>query len=327
MQNRNSVAIVAATALCAGTALADVKPPAPGYPARPIRIIVANTAGSATDVVTRLVAQRLSENLGRQAVVDNRPGASGIVGHEIAARAAPDGYTLLVSTSAALVIVPLLNKVPYDPVRDFAPVSLLVMSPQMLVGSPSLAARTVGELVALARAKPGQLNCASPGYGTSNHLGCELLKTMASINFLHVPYKGTSPAITDVMAGQAHFMFNSMPAVYPLAKAGKLRAIAHGGARRSPAAPEVPTVAESIPGFQCGTWYALMAPAGTPPAIVARVNAEIVKLFADPPFAQRIMDQGQEPAAGTPVQLAAHMSDESRRWSGVIKQAGLKSER
>jgi tripartite-type tricarboxylate transporter receptor subunit TctC len=256
-------------------------------------------------------------------VVDNRAGASGVIGHEIAAHAAPDGYTLLVSTSAALVIIPLLGKVPYDPVRDFAPVSLMVVSPQMLVSNPALPARNVNELVALARAKPGQLNCASPGYGTSNHLGCEMLKTMTSVNFLHVPYKGTAPAITDVMGGQVQFMFNSMPAVYPLAKAGKLRALAHGGTKRSPAAPEVPTVAESIPGFQCITWYALLAPRGTPPSIVARVNAEIVKMFADPPFAQRIIDQGQEPQAGTPAQLATHMREESKRWLGVIKQAGL----
>jgi tripartite-type tricarboxylate transporter receptor subunit TctC len=320
----SGVAIVASSALCAAAALAaDTSPSAQGYPARPIRIIVPNTAGSATDVVTRMMAQRLAEAMGRQTVVDNRAGASGVIGHEIAAHAAPDGYTLLVSTSAALVIIPLLGKVPYDPVRDFAPVSLMVVSPQMLVSNPTVPARNVKELVALARAKPGQLNCASPGYGTSNHLGCEMLKTMTSVNFLHVPYKGTAPAITDVMGGQVQFMFNSMPAVYPLAKAGKLRALAHGGTKRSPAAPEVPTVAESIPGFQCITWYALLAPRGTPPSIVARVNTEIVKMFADPPFAQRIIDQGQEPQAGTPVQLAAHMRDESKRWLGVIKQAGL----
>lgn len=324
MRSMPGVAIVAVSALCAAAALAaDTPSSAQGYPARPIRIIVPNTAGSATDVVTRMVAQRLAETLGRQTVVDNRAGASGVIGHEIAAHAAPDGYTLLVSTSAALVIIPLLGKVPYDPARDFAPVSLMVVSPQMLVSNPTLPARNVNELVALARAKPGQLNCASPGYGTSNHLGCEMLKTMASVNFLHVPYKGTAPAITDVMGGQVQFMFNSMPAVYPLAKAGKLRALAHGGAKRSPAAPEVPTVAESIPGFLCSTWYALLTPRGTPPAIVARVNGEIVKMFADPPFAQRIIDQGQEPQAGTPAQLATHMRDESKRWLGVIKQAGL----
>lgn len=227
----SSIAVVAVLALLSGAALAQSRAEPQAYPARPIRIIVPNTAGSATDVVSRMVAQRLTEAWGQQMVVDNRAGASGIIGHEIAAKAAPDGYTLLVTTSAGLVINPLLTKIPYDPARDFAPISLIVISPQMLVSHPGLPAGNVEELVALARAKPGQLNCASPGTGTSNHLGCEMLKVMAGIDFLHVPYKGTSPAITDVMGGQVQFMFNSMPAVWPLAKAGKLRALAHGGTR------------------------------------------------------------------------------------------------
>ena len=298
-----------------------------GYPVRPIRIIVPNTAGSATDGVTRIIAQRLTETLGQQTVVDNRAGASGIIGHEITKNAAPDGYTVLASTSAGLVLNPLLIKVPYDPHRDFTPISLLVISPQMLVSHTGLPARNIEELVALARARPGQLNCASPGFGTSNHLGCEMLKTMTSVNFLHVPYKGTAPAINDVVGGQVQFMFNSMPAVYPLAKAGKLRALAHGGTQRSPAAPEVPTVAETIPGFQCITWYALVGPRGIPPAIVNRLHAEVVKMFADAPFAQRIIDQGQEPQASTPAELTAYLRAESTRWSEVIKRAGLKLER
>ena len=294
------------------------------YPVRPIRIIVPNSAGSATDGVTRSIAQRLTETLGQQVVVDNRAGASGIIGHQITMNAAPDGYTVLVSTSAGLVLNPLLMKVPYDPNRDFAPISLLVISPQMLVSHTGLPARTVDELVALARERPGQLNCASPGFGTSNHLGCEMLKTMTMVNFLHVPYKGTAPAINDVVGGQVQFMFNSMPAVYPLAKAGKLRALAHGGTTRSPAAPEVPTVAETIPGFQCITWYALIAPKGVPSAIIAKLNGEVVKMFADARFAQRIIDQGQEPQSSTPAELIAHMRAEFDRWSEVIKRAGIK---
>ena len=296
------------------------------YPVRPMRIIVPNTAGSATDGVTRSIAQRLTETLGQQVVVDNRAGASGIIGHQITMNAAPDGYTVLVSTSAGLVLNPLLMKVPYDPNRDFAPISLLVISPQMLVSHTGLPARTVDELVALARERPGQLNCASPGFGTSNHLGCEMLKTMTMVNFLHVPYKGTAPAINDVVGGQVQFMFNSMPAVYPLAKAGKLRALAHGGTTRSPAAPEVPTVAETIPGFQCITWYALIAPKGVPPAIITRLNGEVVKMFADSRFAQRIIDQGQEPQSSTPAELIAHMRAEFERWSEVIKRAGIKTD-
>jgi tripartite-type tricarboxylate transporter receptor subunit TctC len=319
----SSIAGLAVLLLFSSVALAQSRADPQQYPVRPVRIIVPNTAGSATDGVSRMVAQRFTEVWGQQMVVDNRAGAAGIIGHEIASKAPPDGYTLLVSTSAGLVITPLLTKVPYDSARDFAPISLIVVSPQMLVSHPSVGASNVEQLVAVARAKPGQLNCASPGTGTSNHLGCEMLKVMAGVNFLHVPYKGTSPAINDLVGGHVQFMFNSMPAVWPLAQAGKLRALAHGGTKRSPAAPDVPTVAETIPGFQCITWYALFAPRGTPTAIVSRVNSEMVKMLADPPFAKRLADQGQEPQSTTPAELAAYMRAESERWSRVIKTAGL----
>ena len=314
---RLSAAGVALLLCNAASALAQ------NYPQRPVRMIVPNLAGSATDMVARMVAQRLTDAWGYQIVVDNRAGASGMIGHELTARAAPDGYTLLMSTSAGLIITPMLTRAPYDSMRDFAPVSLVVISPQMLVSHPGIPATNVNELVALARAKPGQLNCASPGTGTSNHLGCEMLKVMGKVDFLHVPYKGTSLAVTDVVGGQVQFMFNSMPAVWPLAKTGKLRALAHAGVKRSPAAPEVPTVAESIPGFQCITWYALMAPRGVPPAIVTKVNGETVKMLAEPTFAKRLADQGQEPQATTPAELSAYMRAESERWAGVIKAAGL----
>lgn len=316
-------ALIFALILLPSFAIAQGRTDPQTYPVRPVRMIVPNTAGSATDSVSRVVAQRLTDAWSQQVVVDNRAGASGIIGHEITARAAPDGYTLLVSTSAGLVLAPILTKVPYDTARDFAPVSLIVISPQMLVSHPGMAASTVEELLALARAKPGQLNCASPGTGTSNHLGCEMLKVLGRVNFLHVPYKGTSPAINDVVGGQVQFMFNSMPAVWPLAKAGKLRALAHAGTKRSPAAPDVPTVAETIPGFQCITWYAMVAPRETPPAIVAKVNRELVKMLTDPPFAKRLSDQGQDPQPGTPTELVAHIRAETERWSGVIKAAGL----
>ena len=318
---------VAVLALASSAASAQPQPQPKSnpqnYPQRPVRLIVPNMAGSATDTVARMVAQRLTEAWGYQIVVDNRAGASGMIGHELTARAAPDGYTLLMSTSAGLVITPMMTRAPYDSMRDFAPVSLVVVSPQMLVSHPGLPATNVDELMALARAKPGQLNCASPGTGTSNHLGCEMLKVLAKVDFLHVPYKGTSMAITDVVGGQVQFMFNSMPAVWPLAKTGKLRALAHAGTKRSPAAPEVPTIAETIPGFQCITWYALVAPSGVPPAIITRVNREMVKMLAEPTFARRLSDQGQEPQSTTPAELSAYMRAESERWAGVIKAAGL----
>lgn len=327
MSRLAAIVCAAAGIAAAHTTATAADASAGSYPSRPLRIIVPNTAGSATDTVTRMVAQRLAEVFGQQTVVDNRAGAGGIVGHEIAAKAIPDGYTVLVSTSAGLILNPMLTKVPYDSYKDFAPVSLLVISPQLLFSHPGVPARTVDELVALARAKPGQLNCASPGVGTSNHLGCEMLKTMANVNFLHVPYKGTSPAVSDVVGGQVQFMFNSMPNVMPLVKAGKLRAIALAAAKRSPAAPDIPTVAETLPGFLCVTWYAMIAPQGVPAPIVNRLNAEINRMFTDQAFAQRIVDMGQDPQPTTPEGLRRHMREEAERWSKVIKSAGIKIER
>ncbi len=312
-------------AAVAGFALQPVAATAQAFPSRPVRMIVPNLAGSATDVVARMVAQRYTEMWGQQVVVDNRAGASGVIGTELAAYAPADGYTLLMGTSAALVIVPLLSKAPYDTLRDLTPVSLVVVSPQMLVSHPSVAAKNVKELVALARANPGKMNCGSPGAGTANHLGCELLKVMTRIDVLHVPYRGASAAITELVGGQLHFLFNSMPAVWPLAKGGKLVALAYAGSQRSPAAPEVPTVAESIPGFLCTTWYALMAPGRLPHPLLAKLNGDMVKMLNEPAFAKRIVDQGQEPKSTTPAELGAFMREESTRWAGVIKAAGLSS--
>lgn len=310
-------------AACAGTTLVSAQ----SYPVRPIRVIVPGSPGSANDFTARAIAQRLTDAWGQQIVIDNRSGAGGILAHELAAKATSDGYTLIFSTSAGLIINPLLRKVPYDSFRDLTPISLGSINPQMLFSNPSLPAASVAELIALARARPGQLNCASAGTGTPNHLGCELLKSMAKIDFVHVPYKGATYGITDVVAGQAQFMFNSIPAVLPLARAGKIRALGVGSTKRSVAAPEVPTIAETIPGFECVNWYAMLAPAKTPPAIVAKLNAEIVKMIADPPFAQRLIELGSEPQSSTPGELLAYMRKESGRWDRVIKAAQLKIER
>lgn len=310
-------------AACAGTTLVSAQ----SYPVRPIRVIVPGSPGSANDFTARAIAQRLTDAWGQQIVIDNRSGAGGILAHELAAKATSDGYTLIFSTSAGLIINPLLRKVPYDSFRDLTPISLGSINPQMLFSNPSLPATSVAELIALARARPGQLNCASAGTGTPNHLGCELLKSMAKVDFVHVPYKGATYGITDVVAGQAQFMFNSIPAVLPLARAGKIRALGVGSTKRSVAAPEVPTIAETIPGFECVNWYAMLAPAKTPPAIVAKLNAEIVKMIADPPFAQRLIELGSEPQSSTPGELLAYMRKESERWDRVIKAAHLKIER
>jgi tripartite-type tricarboxylate transporter receptor subunit TctC len=318
-----SLLLASLVAACAAPTVVSAQ----AYPVRPIRIIVPGSAGSANDFTARAIGQRFTEAWGQQVVIDNRSGAGGIIGHELAAKAAPDGYTLIFSTSAGLVINPLLFKVPYDSFKDLTPISMGSINPQMLFATPSLPATGVKELIALARAKPGQLNCASAGTGTPNHLGCELLKSMAKIDFVHVPYKGATPAITDVVAGQAQFMFNSIPAVLPLSRSGKVRALGVGGTKRSVAAPEVPTIAETIPGFECVNWYAMLAPANTPPAIVAKLNAEMVKMIADPPFAHRLIDMGSEPQSSTPAELRTYMRKESERWDRVIKAAGLKIER
>ena len=318
---RRACACVAALALPSHMALAQNG--GERYPNRPVRMIVPNLAGSATDATARMLAQRFSEMWGQQVVVDNRAGASGVIAHEIAARAVPDGYTILLSTSAGIVITPLLGKVPYDSFRDFAPVSLVVNSPLMLVVHPSVAATTVSELVALARARPGYLSCASPGTATANHLGCELLKAMTKVDILHVPYKGASLAITDLVGGQVLMTLNSMSAVWPLVKAGKLRAIAYAGVKRTSGAPDVPTVAETLPGFQSAAWYALVTTSGTPGAIVTRLNTDTVKVLHDPAFTKRLIEQGQDPLPGTPAELTAFMRAESARWAGVLKVAGM----
>jgi len=322
-RNLSSIVVIFGLALLHGAAFAQSRTGAQGYPSRPIRIIVPNTAGSQMDNVTRMIGQRFTETWGQQVIVDDRPGAGGIIGHEIAAKAPPDGYTLLLASSAGAITSPLLTKVPYDTVRDFAPISLVITSIQMLSGHPSVPASNVAELLALARAKPGQLNCGSSGQNNSNHLACEMLKVMGHVDFVHVPFKGTAPQITGIMSGQVQFGFASIPTTMTQVRPGKLRALAQGGPTRSPVIPDVPTVAETLPGFQALTWYALFAPRATPPAIVARVNAEVVKLLADTTVAQRLTNQGLDPAPGSPAELSAYMRAETERFSRLIKVAGL----
>lgn len=321
----SSIAINSGLALLCGVAFAQPRPDAQSYPVRPIRIIVANTAGSGMDNVTRMLGQGLTEAWGQQIVVDNRPGAGGIIGHEIAAKAAPDGYTLLIAASAGVVISSLMMKVPYDSARDFTPVSLVVTSIQVLSTHPSVAAANVEELLALARSRPGQLNCGSSGTSSSNHVACEMLKVMGHVDFVHVPFKGTVPQMIGLVSGQVHFGFASIPTTGTQVKAGKLRMLAQGGSTRSRVLPDLPTVAETLPGFQAVTWYALLAPRATPPAIVSRLNAEVVKILADPALAQRLASQGLDAAPGTPAELTAYIRAETERFSRIIKLAGMKT--
>lgn len=298
------------------------------YPTRPIRLVIPYPPGGPTDFVGRAVGQKVSQALGQQIVVDNRPGAGTIIGSELVARAAPDGYTLLFGTGGGTFLAPLmLPNVPYDPHRDFAPVSMLVQSPQVLVVHPSVAANSVSELVALAKAKPGALNFASVGTGTSPHLGGELFQSLAGIKLVHIPYKGTAPAVTDLISGQVHIMFTSMPTVLAHVQGGRLRLLGTGGAKRSAVIPETPPIAETLPGFDLVTWYGIFAPAHTPDAIIKRLNAEIVKALADPDIHGRLAAQGLEPAPTTPQELKRYTQQDSSRWARLIKAAGIRGDK
>lgn len=301
---------------------------AQNYPDKPIRIIVTFPAGGPTDIVARAIGQKLTEAWGQQVIVDNRGGAGGVIGTELAVKANLDGYTLLLGTSSGLSINPAINpKLSYDPFKDLTPVSLVVINPQILVVHPSLNVSTVQELLRLARERPGQLNYGSVGQGSPQHLGMELLNAAAGTKMVHIPYKGTTPALTDLLAGQVSLMFNSMPSVLPHVRTGKLKGLAVGSAKRSPAAPEIPTVAESgVPGFEYVTWYGIFAPANTPRSVVMKLNAAIVKMLGEPDMGQRLASQGAEPAPSSPEQLAKYMHAEYERWRTVIKSAGIKPE-
>lgn len=300
--------------------------PAATYPAKPVRVVVGFPPGQATDIIARAVADKLTARLGQSFYVDNKPGAAGIIGTETAVRAAPDGYTLLMSSSGPLAINPALySKLPYDPLKDLQPVSLAATVPQFLVVHPALPAGTVKELVALAKAQPGKINYASGGSGLTNHLTMEMFKSAAGIDLVHVPYKGGPPAITDLIAGQVSVMFETGPGVLPHVKSGKLRALAVGSARRSIAMPELPTVAEQgLPEFDAMAWVGFVAPAGVPRAIVDKLNAETVAILALPDVRERFLALGAEPAPGTPDEFAAYLRAEIAKWGRAVKDSGAK---
>jgi tripartite-type tricarboxylate transporter receptor subunit TctC len=298
------------------------------WPTRPIRFIVPFAPGGGGDVVGRIIGQRMSEQLGKPLVIDNRAGGGGTLGCELAAKAAPDGYTLLLGNVGPIAVGPALYpKLAYDPVRDFAPVTMIASFPNLLVANPGLPFKTVPELVAYAKSRPGTLNFASAGAGTSTHLAGELFKSVAGIDVVHVPYKGGAAAMTDIIAGQVAYYFGTMPSSMPLAKAGKLRALAVTSLTRSPAAPEVPTIAESgYPKFETAAWYGLMFPTSTPREIVARTNAATMVVLALPDIRERLVHEGSEPLGSTPAQFGAYIKAEIAKWSGVVKAANLKAD-
>ena len=309
-------------ALASGAVLAQA------WPARTIRIIVPFPPGGGNDVVGRLIAQKLTERLGQQVVVDNRAGANGIVGLQALMQAAPDGYTLGVGAAGPIAVNPALyDKLPYEPLRDFAPIANVANFPLLLVTHPSVAAKTTRELVALAKAKPGTLHYSSPGSGNSGHLAGELFNTLAGVKTVHVPYKGQGPAITDLIAGQVQMLYSSIPSVLPHVKQGQLTAIAVGSATRLASLPDIPTIAESgVPGYEAYSWAGILAPAGTPKDIVARLSREIADILKQKDVSERLLSQGAIPVGDSPEQFAAYIKAEMEKWGAVVRAANIKVE-
>lgn len=298
---------------------------AQSYPARAVRVIVPFAPGGGTDILVRTIAPRLSEALGQQLVIDNRAGGGSTIGSELAAKSPPDGYTLLAVDTSFTTNPSLYTKLPYDSARDFAPVSLLAAAPVILIVHPSVPIKTVKEFVALAKAKPGQLNFASGGPGSSTHLGGELLKMVANIDLVHIPYKGTGPAVADVLGGQVVMMFAGISSVKQHVAVGRLRAIAVTGDKRSPAMPEVPTFVESgLKGVDSGTYWGLLAPAASPRDIINKLSSTIAGVLKLPDIQQRLIDLGFDPIGGSPEQFAANIKSETEKWARVIKSAHVK---
>jgi len=315
------------TALCAALTW-SAQTAAQETPAKPMRLIVPFPPGGGNDILGRTVAQHLSQVRGQQIIVDNRGGAGGLIGAELAAHAAPDGYTIFLASIGNLAFTPALQpKLPYDPIKDFAPVTRLATSAFLLVVNPAVAAKSVKELIALAKAKPGSLNYASAGQGSSLHLTAEIFKLATGTDLVHVAYKGSAPALTDLIAGQVQIMFGTMPATLPQAKSGKLRALGVSGAKRAAAAPEVPTIAEGgVPGFEVLNWYGITLPAGTPQPLVRKLNQDLLIALATPAMLESFNTQGLEAAGGTPAEFAGFIKSEITKYAKVVKAANIRAE-
>ena len=297
---------------------------AQAYPSKPIRFVVPYPPGGPTDILGRAVAQALTESLGQTVVVENKPGASGMIGAEQVAKAAPDGYTLLVNASIHVINPSLFSKTTFDAMHDFAPVTQIASVPLILVVGQPVQANSVKDLIALAKASPGKLTFASSSVGAAPHLAGELLKRMAGIDIVHVPYKGSGPAITDLIGGHVTMMIDSMPSSIAHVKAGKLKVLGVSTAKRTPTLPDTPTIAETIPGFDIATWYGVWAPAKTPKEIVSRVSGEIAKSLQRADMKERLAGLGAEAVGSTPAEFAAYCESEFRRWAKVVKDSGAK---
>ena len=315
-------------ALVAGASLAAISTlaAAQAWPSKPIKYVVPFAAGGTTDILARTISEKLSVALGQPVVVENKPGAGGGVGAAEVAKAAPDGYTIMGGTiSTHAINASLYKSLPYDPVKDFAAITLIARVPNMLVINNDIPAKNVAELVALMKANPGKWSFASSGNGTSQHLSGELFKGMAGVEMQHIPYKGSPPALTDVMGGQVNMTFDNITTAWTLAKSGKLRALAVTTAKRSPVAPDVPTLAESgLPGYEVGSWQGVFAPAGTPPEIVRRLNTEIVRIINSPDVQKKLLELGAEPVGNSSEEFAALVKTEVVKWGDVVKKSGAK---
>lgn len=300
---------------------------AENYPQRPVRMIIPFPPAGAGDILGRMLSARLSETFGQQFVNDNRPGGGNVIASELTVRANPDGYTLFIASATHAINPALLKKLPYDSIKDFTFITLLADSPLLCVANPALGAANLKEFIAIAKSRPGKINYASSGPGTGGHLAVELIKFSAGIDMVHVPYKGAGPALTDVIAGQLQFMCTSPLAVLPLAKSGRLRAMAMTSAKRSRAAPEIPTVAEQgFPGYQASLWYQMLAPANLPELIVKRLNSEINRVLKLPDFLEQLAVQGGEPMGGTPAEARRYTQVEIERWLNLIKKTNISAQ-
>ena len=326
MYSSREFARIAVAAWCVGFA-AGIACAQSDYPHKPIRIVVPVAAGGGTDYTARLIGQKLGEAWGQSVIIDNRPGAAGSLGVEIAAKAQPDGYTLVMPITSFPINPSLYAKLPFDTVRDFAPVVLAASAPLLLVVNPSVPAQSVKDLIALAKAKPGAMNYANSGSGTTAHLASELLKRMAGVDIVNVPYKGGGPAVIDLIAGHVQIFFATIPAALQQVKAGKLRALAVSSSKRVPELPDMPTVAESgLPGFEVVGWFGLFVPAGTPQPVIGKLNGEINRILNAPESRQRLSGHGLIPGGGTPGDLGKFLQAEIAKWSKLIKETGIRAE-
>ena len=312
----------AALLLSAASAFSQPDP----YPVRPVRLIVPLPPGGGADLVARVVAERLSKNLNQQVLVDNRAGGGTVIGADLAAKSAPDGYTLLLGTATTHAInSSLVKKLPYDPIKDFAPISLVAVLPQIIVAHPSLPANTLPELIALARKRPGEILFASTGNGSANHLGAEMLKSVAKLNMVHVPYKGAGPSVTDLLAGQTQYMFSTIPPVLPHVKASRLKALAVAHSKRSALLPQLPTTAEGgAPGVEASSWNGVLTRTGTTQAVITRLHTELSAIMNQPELRERLAAAGVEPMINTPDEFAKYIAAETARYAKVIAASGAR---